>query len=641
MAETLQRLLIKLEANTEQLQREMRKASGATDKFAKTTKKQLSFLEKSFKRMGRTAQTFVIAYAAALVTKGIKNTILLADNMGMLEDRIKSATRETGGFKSVWDGLLATSLETGTSLNSSVELFQRLAFTQKELGATNKDMVELNDIIAKLGVISGATNEQLKNGTLQLSQGLGEGIFRAQEFNSVLENMPAVLNAIARSMGVTVSELRKLVKDGKLLSKDVFAAILSQGEVVEKEYKAIPPRVGRAWSKMMTSLTARLSELNKELGVTEKIAAGFELIASSAAFDSIDSLSGRIERLRSLLDLPEGILSTNAIQAFEKEIIGLNTRISIMKGTLTPLLENINKLEEKDPFRVVPKRPVIDIDPFKLKKDKGGTDIDRDATLARERSEILKKEKEDLRTNAEETKRILEDLGIAVLRTSGKVSEAIRAEADTEIATFKERVSVGKSTTEDLAAFRILKNQEVSAKLKEIADKDMERMNKAAKDFGDAMVQAFESRGIDAILNGDLSGALKGLIRDFAAMALRLAVLKPLAESIFKSTGGGSIFGSIFKSLIGGKAGGGAVQPGVPVEVGERGRELFIPNTTGRIVNAADTRNVGRGQTSITQNITVATDVKNTVRAEMFQLFPILEQQILNSVNQQFSGVRA
>jgi len=280
MADTLQRLLIRLEANTEQLQREMRKASGSTGKFTKTTKRQLSGLQKSFNRLGNAAVAFGAVYAAALVTRGIKNTILLADNMGMLEDRIKSATRETGGFKDVWEDLLATSLKTGTSLNSSVELFQRLAFTAKELGATNKDMTKLNDIIAQLGVISGATNEQLKNGTLQLSQGLGEGIFRAQEFNSVLENLPAVLNTIARSMGVTVSELRKLVKDGKLLSKDVFAAILSQGDEVEEQFLEIPPRVGRAWSKVMTALAERISEVNKELKITAILA---ELLKSLAS----------------------------------------------------------------------------------------------------------------------------------------------------------------------------------------------------------------------------------------------------------------------------------------------------------------------------------------------------------------------
>jgi len=631
MADTLQRLLIRLEANTEQLQREMRKASGSTGKFTKTTKRQLSGLQKSFNRLGNAAVAFGAVYATALVTRGIKNTILLADNMGMLEDRIKSATRETGGFQEVWDELLATSLKTGTSLNASVSLFQRLAFTAKELGATNKDMTRLNNIIAKLGVISGATTEQLKNGTLQLSQGLGEGIFRAQEFNSVLENLPAVLNTIARSMGVTVSEMRRLVKDGKLLSKDVFAAILSQGDEVEKQFKEIPPRVSRAWDKVGTAVAASISEINKELKVTAFLAEILEDIAISVAPKT------DIEELNA--ELAEVIKNITAIKTLNERTpsLVLEQNLLIQEKRLESIRKKLEVAVKPTPIidpavEKIPPRPILDIDPFTTTKGE-----DRDATLARERrnNKLLELSKK----NAEETRGILSDLEIDILRSSGNVAEAIRREADEEIAQFVERVNAKKSSEEDLAQFRILKNQEVAVKLKEIADKDLERLNKSAADFGNAMAAAFESRGIDAILNGDLSGALKGIIRDFAAMAIRLAILKPLAESLFKGGGGGSIFGDIFKSILG-KAGGGDISG--PTLVGERGPELFIPKTAGTIRTAADTRGMmGRGQTSITQNITVATDVRNTVRAEMFQLFPILEQQLLNSVNQQFAGVKA
>jgi len=639
MADTLQRLLIRLEANTEQLQREMRKANKATDRFSKNTKKSFSGIQKSFRGLGNAAKGFAAIYVASLTKDAIKNTILLADNMGMLEDRIKSATRETGGFKDVWDGLLATSLKTGSSLDASVSLFQRLAFTQKELGATNKDMVKLNDIIAKLGVISGATNEQLKNGTLQLSQGLGEGIFRAQEFNSVLENMPAVLNAIARSMGITVSEMRRLVKDGKLLSKDVFAAILEQGKQVDKEFSEIPPRVARAWSKIGTAVSESINKINKELRITSALARVLEGISITIEPKTkLEELNLELQRIIQKINILKISNVQNPFSTFNRMLREATEQMAFINDQREKEFARLAKAAPPEQVAVAVGRKPIDIDPFTTKKGKGE---DRDAFLARERrnNELLEQSK----INAAETKKILDELSLDALRASGKVVESIRAEAAAEIATFKERVDAGKSSTEDLAQFRILKNKEVSAELKKIADKDMERMNKAAKDFGEAMAQSFESRGIEAILNGDLSGALKGLIRDFAAMALRLAILKPLAESLFKSTGGGSIFGSIFKSLVGaaagGKAGGGDISG--PTLVGERGPELFIPKTAGTIRTATDTRRMGGQQTSITQNITVATDVRNTVRAEMFQLFPILEQQLLNSVNQQFAGVRA
>jgi len=64
--------------------------------------------------------------------------------------------------------------------------------------------------------------------------------------------------------------------------------------------------------------------------------------------------------------------------------------------------------------------------------------------------------------------------------------------------------------------------------------------------------------------------------------------------------GGGSFFG------FGGKQHGGAVSKGKPVLVGERGPEMFVPNTTGQITQNA--RGTDTGTTNINFSIN-ATDV--------------------------------
>jgi hypothetical protein len=77
---------------------------------------------------------------------------------------------------------------------------------------------------------------------------------------------------------------------------------------------------------------------------------------------------------------------------------------------------------------------------------------------------------------------------------------------------------------------------------------------KEAKAFADTFTASFESRGIQALLDGDLSGAVKGLAKDFAELILKLTVFKPLAESIAGWFTGAGGLGSLF---TGGGAGGG------------------------------------------------------------------------------------
>ena len=72
----------------------------------------------------------------------------------------------------------------------------------------------------------------------------------------------------------------------------------------------------------------------------------------------------------------------------------------------------------------------------------------------------------------------------------------------------------------------------------------------------------------------------------------------------------------------------------LPVLVGERGPELFMPNTGGTIKNQMDAMRMmqGGGGTTVHQNINVETGVQNTVRAEIVNLMPMIKKETMNAV---------
>ena len=62
---------------------------------------------------------------------------------------------------------------------------------------------------------------------------------------------------------------------------------------------------------------------------------------------------------------------------------------------------------------------------------------------------------------------------------------------------------------------------------------------------------------------------------------------------------------------------------GRPVLVGERGPELFVPHAPGNIINSANSRSaLSGGGVVINQNISFATGVVPTVRAEVTKMLP-------------------
>src|SRR5690606_22015776 len=79
---------------------------------------------------------------------------------------------------------------------------------------------------------------------------LSSEIMRAEEFNSIMENIPGVGKAIADELGVTTGQLRQLVVNGKVLSQDVFSAILNSTEKVQEEFEKMPRTIERAKKEM-------------------------------------------------------------------------------------------------------------------------------------------------------------------------------------------------------------------------------------------------------------------------------------------------------------------------------------------------------------------------------------------------------
>lgn len=148
---------------------------------------------------------------------------------------------------------------------------------------------------------------------------------------------------------------------------------------------------------------------------------------------------------------------------------------------------------------------------------------------------------------------------------------------------------------------------------------DIMEQNQREFDETQRLIESFSRDAARELSNLAIAGELsaKRIGQAFARLALNAAfnvfVTKPL-ETFFQT-----VLGS-----IGGKAGGGDIQPNTPVVVGERGPELVIPKVPSTVVNAAGTRGMMGTTVTINQTNNFAVDVKNTVRAEVLNAAPVI-----------------
>ncbi|MCU7877133.1 MAG: tape measure protein [Candidatus Thiodiazotropha sp. (ex Lucinoma borealis)] len=250
------------------LTKDMDKASSSSRKLDRSMKKTTKTID-----MTGTALKKAGALAAAYFSgQTVLGAIKAADAWAVLQQRIETATKSTGDYVMVSEELYRITRENGAAMEGSVALFQSISRTRQELGTTNKDVLKLTDTIQKLGVIGGSSTQGMQAGMMQFSQMMAGGVARAEEMNSLFENMPEVAARIAVGMEKTQGELRNAVLEGRVLSKDVFDALLKQTDEISAEFEGMPIRINRGATSLSTAFDHMLGQLDQVTGVTEFIA---------------------------------------------------------------------------------------------------------------------------------------------------------------------------------------------------------------------------------------------------------------------------------------------------------------------------------------------------------------------------------
>jgi len=221
------------------------------------------------------------AMAALGVGLGIRELAQAADSYTNLSARINIATRDGGDFTSAMAGVHQVALATNSSLDATGSLFTRLNTVGKEMGMTQQNTLDLTKTINQAIQTSGGTAEASEAAITQLIQAMQGGVLRGEEFNSIMENGYGVAEALAKGLGVTTGELRKMAENGELSAERVYRALLSQKDAVQQTYDSFPLTVSNALQKIATSWQILIGEMDQANGASATVANALSVIADN------------------------------------------------------------------------------------------------------------------------------------------------------------------------------------------------------------------------------------------------------------------------------------------------------------------------------------------------------------------------
>lgn len=274
MATSVGTIYYEVDAKTGQLLVAQRQADQAFDRIergAKQADRQVNTLKTSIKALTRVIHLLIAAEA-------VRQFMDMAEQAKMLRVKIKMLTGDAESAGRVFDGLKAISRETGQSLKDTGELWQGLAISLKNTSATEGQLLNLVGTIQKMGALGGASAEQMSNSMRQFRQSIDGGVLRAEEFNSLLENTPTIVQTMARQMGLSMGQFRAEMLDGKITAERMVNAIQAATQETNEKFAQLPRTSGMAINELKVEIMGLVEQLDDLFGVSDTVVAGIDLV---------------------------------------------------------------------------------------------------------------------------------------------------------------------------------------------------------------------------------------------------------------------------------------------------------------------------------------------------------------------------
>ncbi len=574
MAINAEQLNIILAARDREFAKAMDANARRVERFASKSKKELSGTGKAFAMLGKAAGALSIAAGFAMAGKVIDDATKLAKELTNLSNVAGVSTTR----------------------------FQELAFASKSFGVDQSKLSDiLKDVNDKFGDYyttgAGPLADFFENIAPKI--GLTADAFKGLSSSDALQLYVKSLEDANVSQAQMTFYMEALASDATLLTPlfmdnaagldQMSASAHDLGAIIDQDLIAKSSALRDRWDQVIGAMSATLSTF----GMKAMVLFGdiFNIGEAEQFIDANHKLAGAYDEQQKALEKVNDFktriaagerISPLAITNAETQLAGYNAQVKILQ-------DELNRLDE--------------------------------ILMAREKQKAALKSLMDAPTKPGSNTKQIDELEKVV-----KAYEQLTASFDPIIAATNAYAAAQETVNAALAAGAI--SQEQANVTLGMAKQKLDQATGAAIDLSSVFttMESGMTSAFMSMVDGTMTAkdAFRSMATDIIKELYRVLVVQQMVGTFNAATGSGSGIVGFIGGLFRGRAAGGPVQAGVPAITGEHGRELFVPQTDGRIMTVAQTKQMqgGGGSVVVNQTINVTTGVQQTVRAEIKSLMP-------------------
>jgi hypothetical protein len=569
MASELDKLLIRIEADTANMRRALNGAERSVDQFGSKVDRKLKGIESGFKRLGGVIGAVLAGLASREFAKFIEGTAMIK----FMADAAGLSARE---FQLMQRSALASGAAVGGMSRVMQAFVGRVGEAKVGTGEfsrfISRHLPELRSQL--LATTSQREAYEMVTSTLQRLQTAEE---RAALIKAAFGDEALKFTNILVGGGEALKDLEKdtasyigLVSDRAIRESAKFNAELTKmGLEFEALSRNIAGAVARGLTPFISSLRAIQTEARKA-----QIAATFDAVRTGPGAFETDQLKDVAAVLRD--QLPAAAEKGSAAYAkIAAKLADVNEELERRKtaGRLGGFAQGAAAISASDPIQ--PLKLQMQIPEFK-------TSVKRNS--------------------------LIEQAARARAQIETEAFERTRLEYENDLARFQKFYDEKAITAAEFEDARAALQARASEKIGQAVEAENTRYREQFDELEGLLTDTLTSAFDELFTSGKFSARtfFSEVLSGMAKIALQAQVIKPIMDSLFKQGGAGNgVAGILTTALMSGLQGfaaGGPVLGGKPIMVGEKGPEMFVPGASGRIMSNQRI-NQGSGSSTPTQII--------------------------------------
>lgn len=198
-----------------------------------------------------------------------------------LQNRLKLVTNSQTELNTAMNDTFAIAQKTASSWDSAAMVYQRFADNAVRLNITMKETAALTETVAKAISVSGGSAASAEAALMQFGQALASGVLRGEEFNSIAEQAPGLLKAIAFGLDTNVGSLRAMAAAGKITGDVLVQSLTKAQPYIDDLFNKTDFTIAASFTKLSNEVTKFIGEAGKGSGAAAGLSDAISVLAEN------------------------------------------------------------------------------------------------------------------------------------------------------------------------------------------------------------------------------------------------------------------------------------------------------------------------------------------------------------------------